>query len=452
MSVRTARLQGHEQTFERLMRQANAGRLPHAMLFSGPEGIGKRTAAIELARELLAAEDSEDGRIAAHRIDRFAHEGLLVYSDVDPPLPLLREDVLNAEIHEQDLLNAYRILGEEGWIRGHETSAEARGPSVIDLLERDPDRYLGRKNIPFAEVLEREIAALGRSKKAGPKTVAVARRIFSPGISQTWYRRNLGIELINGRGDGASFRTVESLFRTSRSGARRVVILDDAHHLTEEAENAFLKTLEEPPPGAHLILVTSEPLSLLPTTLSRCARIVFHSLPLPLLETFLVKTQGIAAETARLLAALSEGSIGAALRLRGIALEQRRRALVELLPAIARTDLLRVLAHVGGSLPAAGDTNGGREPARAEARVFLDLLSLALRDLAILSAGASQDLRSGLELEFARGLAEQRPAEDWERLFQRAELAAEDLEMNVEPRLAVEALFVDALPARDSGR
>ena len=110
MSVRTARLQGHEGTFERLMRQANAGRLPHAMLFSGPEGIGKRTAAIELARELLAAEDSEDGRIAAHRIDRFAHEGLLVYSDVDPPLPLLREDVLSAENHEQDLLEAYRIL------------------------------------------------------------------------------------------------------------------------------------------------------------------------------------------------------------------------------------------------------------------------------------------------------------------------------------------------------
>jgi len=450
MNVRTARIQGHEEIFERLRRLALTGRLPHAMLFSGPEGIGKRTAAIELARILLAGEE-DGGEAAASRVDRFAHEGLLVYSDVDPPLPVLREDVLTPEISEQDLLEAYRILGDEEWIRGHEASAEARGTAVIDLLERDPDRFLGRKNIPFAEVLEREIATLSRSKKVGSKTVGVARRIFSPGISQSLYRRNLGIELINGRGDGAYFRTIESIFRTSRLGARRVVILDDAHRLTEEAENAFLKTLEEPPPNAHLILVTSEPFSLLPTTLSRCARVVFHSLPLPMLESFLVKTQGIESGTARLLSALSEGSVGAALRLRGLAMEQRRRALVELLPAIARPDLLRVLAHVGGSLAPAGDAAGGREPARAEARVFLDLLSLALRDLAILSCGASPALRSGLDPDFARDLAQKRPAEDWERLFRRAELAAEDLELNVEPRLAVEALFVDALPAKDPG-
>lgn len=449
MNARAARIQGHEEIFERLYRQARAGRLPHAMLFSGPEGIGKRTVAIELARVLLANED-QDSAGAAARVDRFAHEGLLIYSDVDPPLPLMREDLLSPDVSENDLLDAYRILGEEGWIHGHEASMEARGPAVIDLLERDSDRFLGRKNIPFADVLERELSTLGRSKKAGPKTSTIARRVFAPGISQSLYRRNLGIELINGRGDGAHFRTVESMLRTSRSGERRIVVFDDAHRMTEEAENAFLKTLEEPPPQTHLILVTSEPLSLLPTTLSRCARVVFHSLPLPELETFLETSQGIEKKSARLLAALAEGSIGVALRLRGLPMEERRRSLEAILPAIAQGDLLRVLAHAGASFATATDSAPAREPARAEARVFLDLLSLALRDLAVLSAGASPDLRSGIDPAFALEVAQRRTPDDWERLFRRAEVAAEDLDMNVEPRLAVEALFVEAMPAADS--
>jgi DNA polymerase III delta prime subunit len=445
MNARPPRIQGHEEIFERLHRQARDGRLPHAMLFSGPEGIGKRTVAIELARVLLSESDAE----GVSRVDRFAHEDLLIYSDVVPPLPLVREDLMSPEISEDDLLDAYRILGEEEWIHGHDASRNARGPAVIDLLERDPDRFLGRRNIPFADVLERELATLGRSKKAGPKTLAVARRVFSPGISQTLYRRNLGIELINGRGDGAHFRTVESLLRTSRSGQRRIVIFDDAHRLTEEAENAFLKTLEEPPPETHLILVTSEPLSLLPTTLSRCARVVFHSLPLTRLETFLTGPQGIERKSAQLLAALAEGSIGVALRLRGLPMEERRRSLESILPAIAQGDLLRVLAHAGASFAVAGDAPAAREPARAEARVFLDLLSLALRDLALVSAGTAAELRSGLDPAFAHDIARRRTPEEWEHLFQRAEVAAEDLDMNVEPRLAVEALFVEAMPVEE---
>ena len=48
--------------------------------------------------------------------------------------------------------------------------------------------------------------------------------------------------------------------------------------MTPEAENAFLKTLEEEPPDTLLLLVTSDPTSLLPTTISRCARVVFDAL------------------------------------------------------------------------------------------------------------------------------------------------------------------------------
>jgi len=59
------------------------------------------------------------------------------------------------------------------------------------------------------------------------------------------------------------------------SGGRRVVIFDDAHSLTPEAANAFLKTLEESPAGSVIILVSSMPSLILPTILSRCEEVRF---------------------------------------------------------------------------------------------------------------------------------------------------------------------------------
>lgn len=54
------------------------------------------------------------------------------------------------------------------------------------------------------------------------------------------------------------------------SGGGRAVVLESAHNLTQEAQNALLKTLEEPPPNTILLLGSSLKYSLLPTILSRC--------------------------------------------------------------------------------------------------------------------------------------------------------------------------------------
>lgn len=56
----------------------------------------------------------------------------------------------------------------------------------------------------------------------------------------------------------------------------KVYIIDEAHMLTDEASNALLKTLEEPPPHAIFILATTEPHKMLPTILSRCQRFDFR--------------------------------------------------------------------------------------------------------------------------------------------------------------------------------
>jgi DNA polymerase-3 subunit delta' len=83
--------------------------------------------------------------------------------------------------------------------------------------------------------------------------------------------------------------------------------------MNRSAQNALLKTLEEPPPGRILILVTSKPFLLLSTVRSRCRRVKFGPLPVELLADLLDRQEGIAAGKARVLAAMSGGSVSKAI-------------------------------------------------------------------------------------------------------------------------------------------
>ncbi|MDR5697392.1 MAG: DNA polymerase III subunit gamma/tau [Armatimonadota bacterium] len=75
-------------------------------------------------------------------------------------------------------------------------------------------------------------------------------------------------------------REIREKVRLSPAAGRyKVYILDEAHMLTTEAENALLKTLEEPPSHVVFVLVTTEPHRLPPTILSRCQRFEFRRIP-----------------------------------------------------------------------------------------------------------------------------------------------------------------------------
>ena len=65
--------------------------------------------------------------------------------------------------------------------------------------------------------------------------------------------------------------------RASADGGRKVGILREADRLQPQASNAFLKTLEEPPDGSLLLLVSAQPESLMETILSRCVKVVLHA-------------------------------------------------------------------------------------------------------------------------------------------------------------------------------
>jgi DNA polymerase-3 subunit delta' len=113
-------------------------------------------------------------------------------------------------------------------------------------------------------------------------------------------------------------------------GTRRVALVDDADDLNEEASNAFLKTLEEPPPGAVLVLIGTSAELQLDTIVSRCRVLRFD--PLPETELAAVLTErGIVqdpAEAARL-ARLAEGSVARAKGLADTDLQAFRRDLID---------------------------------------------------------------------------------------------------------------------------
>ena len=83
--------------------------------------------------------------------------------------------------------------------------------------------------------------------------------------------------------DAASNRSVEDIRQlrdrvgfAPAMGKTKVYILDEAHMLTREAWNAFLKTLEEPPPSTVFVLATTEPHKVMPTIVDRCQRFDFQ--------------------------------------------------------------------------------------------------------------------------------------------------------------------------------
>jgi DNA polymerase-3 subunit delta' len=178
-------------------------------------------------------------------------------------------------------------------------------------------------------------------------------------------------------------RTVtQFLGYTPYEGNRRVVVIDGAHAMQAPAQNALLKTLEEPPASALLILVTHAPGVLLPTVLSRCQSLRFARVGQDAVRQYLEERLDQPPEEARLRAALTAGSIGNALTLDLDAYATLLETVVE---------ALRMSQSGGGGVVAAADTlaNAGYgETATQRAASVLRVGRDVLRDLLVVAAGA----------------------------------------------------------------
>ena len=154
------------------------------------------------------------------------------------------------------------------------------------------------------------------------------------------------------------------------SDGRRIILIDEAERMNEEAQNAFLKTLEEPPDRCVIVLVSASPSMLLPTIVSRCQAVLVTPLAPAEMAVFM-KTLSLAAPHAALVLALADGLPGRAAQLAPEIGELAARS-KELLDRIAACDLNAAIEELGKIR----ETEEQRERAREQ----LAITALALRE------------------------------------------------------------------------
>ncbi len=327
---------GHDASIASLQRAVAAGRLHHALLFHGPEGVGKRTTALAVAAALLCRE---------------------------PKRP----------------------------------AADACG----------------------------ECASCSKIEKG----------IHPDVLYVTLEKTVIPIDSVRALRQEAGYRPFE--------GDRRIFVIDPADRLSLEAQNALLKTLEEPSGQAHIMLIASRPAHLLPTTRSRCQALAFGTLPAPELARRLEQGAGLEPARALRAARLAEGRYGAALSMDLDHADAVRDLLIGVLESVA----------TGGPAAALDQAESLGEDAD-EILEHLQALSSLVRDMMVLRAGGTDDLLvSGDRAADLARLAERYPADPltFVRMMDRIALARTDLDRSVNRKLLAETLLLDmagdAVPA-----
>src|SRR5262245_11504895 len=173
--------------------------------------------------------------------------------------------------------------------------------------------------------------------------------------------------------DRANYRPFE--------GRRRVVIIDEADALVVPAQNALLKTLEEPPPSSVFILVTARPDALLATVRSRCP--VLRFLPLePEEVTAVLARHGRSDKDARAIAAGANGSVAQALEARNSDVAAARDVAARVLSQAASTDEPR--RRIDAAKDLLVKTGGGGAGDREQLASHLRAMASLLRDVELL--------------------------------------------------------------------
>jgi len=240
-------------------------------------------------------------------------------------------------------------------------------------------------------------------------------------------------------------------------GERRVFVIEAAEAMRDESQNALLKTLEEPPGFAHLILLSSEPELLLETVASRCQAVDFAPLPSEAVEAALAgagegeeiaaaaRLSGGDVERARLLLS------GPGRSLRAAALEQDWKALLETAEAAgeeaeaAAREALEEQVAAGFKRSAREITDEAKRAGRRRRTEVLDLgLELCaawFRDLAAVAAGAEGVAYNRDRLDQLRARAAGLDPAAPRRAAELVQETRRRFELNVSEELALEALL-----------
>lgn len=238
-------------------------------------------------------------------------------------------------------------------------------------------------------------------------------------------------------------------------GRAKVFIVREADGVSPGAQNALLKTLEEPPPTTHLILLAASADRFLPTTRSRCQLIGFGSLPRDYIARRLAEIRSDLADSdTALYAALADGSLGAAVQFA----EQNIRAVneqaVNLQLDLTRRSALDAAAAFVEMAKGLSKWYCERDVAltdtaaqRQGLSLVLGLAANAYRDALHLACGATDALVNGWARDRLAVMAESIGAESLAEMIPAIAHAEWTLGRNVNTQLAVESLMFNLVNA-----
>ncbi len=264
--------------------------------------------------------------------------------------------------------------------------------------------------------------------------------------------------------DGATYRKIDDAraiienlgYRPARDRFK-IYIIDEAHQLTDQAFNALLKTLEEPPAHVKFILATTEPQKMPETILSRLQRYDFRRIPFAAIRNRLrelARREGIEVEDSALtlLAREAGGSMRDGERMLETAIASlgekiRESELAPILGVASRSRIFEIAGAILRKEPAAA-LRAARELSQGGANLESlgrDLLE-TLRNVAVAKLpGDSQNLLADLpdhELAELQRLAEQASMRDLMRLFRLMADAQEQLARSACPDLILEMAMI----------
>jgi DNA polymerase-3 subunit delta' len=216
---------------------------------------------------------------------------------------------------------------------------------------------------------------------------------------------------------------------------RRVARLLNFDAANEQTQNALLKTLEEPPNNVVLLLTAESSEGLLPTIVSRCEVIALRGLPLATVREALITRWLVDAARADLLAHLSGGRLGWAVRLAqdGEALEERNQKLDDL-RALLRGSRVERFAYADRLV---------RESTSDRVQDTLALWGSFWRDVLLTAARAEAPLANPDRTDDIRALAERLSPDDAHRALRSLRSTSDLLDRNINARLALEVLLLD---------
>jgi DNA polymerase-3 subunit delta' len=256
------------------------------------------------------------------------------------------------------------------------------------------------------------------------------------------FRRSFADVLLVEPGENGSIAIDQIRHAVSQSayrpfeGRRRVVIIRDADHLLSPAQNALLKTLEEPSDASQFILVTSRPDLLLATVRSRTQRLIFGQLTVSEVVD-VVGREGFDPSAVQVAAAAAGGSAGRALALVSGELVAARDAAVGVLRNVSTARDAR--ARIDAAKEFVGKSRAGAA-ARQDLTRRLSALTSLLRDVELLAAGSTQGLANADVRDGLKTLSRTYGGARGVKAFASVGTAQDAVERNVSPKVVADWL------------